>query len=42
MDAALHYFDFAVADLARHQLIDVCTLPDFQRSPHAYEASLRA
>ena len=39
--AALHYFDFAVADLARHQLMAVRTLPNFQPSPRAYEASLR-
>ena len=41
MAAALHYFDFAVADLARHQLMDVRTLPNFQPSPQAYEASIR-
>ncbi len=38
---ALHYFDFAVADLARHQLMDVRTLPNFEPSPQAYEASIR-
>ena len=31
--AALHYFDFAVSDLARHQLMSVRTLPNFQPSP---------
>ena len=40
MAAALHYFDFAVADLARHQLMD-STPADFQPSPQAYEASIR-
>lgn len=39
---AEHYFDFAVADLARHQLMDVRTVPDYAPSPTAYEASLRA
>ena len=38
---ALHYFDFAVSDLARHQLMSVRTLPNFKPSPRAYEASLR-
>ncbi len=38
---AEHYFDFAVADLARHQLMDVRTVPDYTPSPAAYEASLR-
>jgi AcrR family transcriptional regulator len=39
---AQHYFDFAVTDLARHQLMDVRTVPDYAPSPTAYEASLRA
>lgn len=38
---AEHYFDFAVADLARHQLMDVRSVPDYAPSPSAYEASLR-
>ena len=33
---AEHYFDFAVADLARHQLMDVNVVPNFQPSPEAY------
>jgi AcrR family transcriptional regulator len=39
---ALAYFDHAVADLARHQLMDVRTLPDFEPSPEAYQSALRA
>ena len=38
---AEHYFDFAVADLARHQLMDVRAVPDYKPSAAAYEASLR-
>ena len=30
---AEHYFDFAVADLPRHQLMDVNVVPNFQPSP---------
>jgi AcrR family transcriptional regulator len=30
------YFDFAVADLARHQLMDVNVIPGFRPSPQAY------
>jgi AcrR family transcriptional regulator len=33
---AEHYFDFAVADLARHQLMDVSVVPGFHPSPEAY------
>ena len=33
---AEHYFDFAVADLARHQLMDVSVIPGFHPSPQAY------
>jgi AcrR family transcriptional regulator len=33
---AEHYFDFAVADLPRHQLMDVNVVPNFQPSPEAY------
>jgi AcrR family transcriptional regulator len=33
---ALSYFDFAVEDLARHQIMDVRTLPDFTPSDRAY------
>jgi len=32
---AEHYFDFAVADLPRHQLMDVNAVPDFRPSPEA-------
>ena len=39
---ALAYFDHAVADLARHQLMDVRSLPDFEPSPAAYQPALRA
>ena len=40
-DAEL-YFDFAVADLARYQLMNVNILPNFEPSPQAYAASLEA
>jgi len=30
------YFDFQVADLARHQLMDVAVIPGFHPSSHAY------
>jgi AcrR family transcriptional regulator len=33
---AEHYFDFAVADLPRHQLMDVNIVPNFQPSAEAY------
>ncbi|HEU5393076.1 MAG TPA: TetR/AcrR family transcriptional regulator [Streptosporangiaceae bacterium] len=33
---AEHYFDFAVADLPRHQLMDVNVVPNFQPSVEAY------
>jgi AcrR family transcriptional regulator len=33
---AAHYFDFAVTDLARHQLMDVSVIPGFHPSPQAY------
>lgn len=36
------FFDFAVADLARHQLMNQRTIPDFQPSAEAYAASLAA
>ena len=39
---AEHYFDFAVADLARHQLMDVNIIPNFEPSPEAYAPSLEA
>jgi AcrR family transcriptional regulator len=34
------YFDFAVADLARHQLMDVNVIPGFHPSPQAYAPAL--
>jgi AcrR family transcriptional regulator len=33
---ALDYFDFAVADLPRHQLMDVSVIPGFRPSEQAY------
>lgn len=33
---AEHYFDFAVADLPRHQLMDVNVVPNFRPSAEAY------
>jgi AcrR family transcriptional regulator len=36
LSIALTYFDFAVQDLARHQIMDVRTLPDFAPSERAY------
>ena len=35
------YFDFAAADLARHQLMDLRTVPDFVPSPQSYAPALR-
>ena len=37
-----HYFDFAVADLPRHQLMDVNVVPNFQPSPEAYTPAVQA
>ena len=34
--AARTFFDFAVADLARHQLMNQRTIPGFEPSPEAY------
>ena len=39
---AEHYFDFAVADLPRHQLMDVNVVPNFQPSPEAYAPAVQA
>ena len=39
---AEHYFDFAVADLPRHQLMDVNVVPNFQPSPEAYAPAMEA
>ena len=35
------YFDFAVSDLERHQLMDMPMLPDFTPSEQAYRSSLQ-
>ena len=35
------YFDFAVGDLARHQLMDMPMLPDFTPSEQAFQSSLQ-
>ena len=37
---AERYFDFSVADLARHQLMDVAVIPGFHPSPQAYAPAL--
>jgi AcrR family transcriptional regulator len=36
------FFDFSVADLARHQLMNQATIPDFRPSAEAYAHSLDA
>jgi AcrR family transcriptional regulator len=36
------WFDFATADLARHQLMNMRAVPDFEPSEEAYAASLAA
>jgi AcrR family transcriptional regulator len=36
------FFDFAVADLARYQLMNQATIPDFQPTPEAYAHSVQA
>lgn len=41
-DMALAYFDFAVADLARYQLMNQRTIPGFEPSPDAYASAVRA
>jgi AcrR family transcriptional regulator len=38
----LEFFDFAVADLARYQLMNQRTISGFEPSPEAYAASMRA
>ena len=35
-----HHFDYSVADLARHQVMDERVLPDFVPSEEAYAPSL--
>jgi AcrR family transcriptional regulator len=37
---AEHYFDFAVADLPRHQLMDVNVVPNFRPSAEAYAPAM--
>jgi AcrR family transcriptional regulator len=39
---ALQFFDFAVADLARYQLMNQRTIRGFEPSPEAYAPSVRA
>jgi AcrR family transcriptional regulator len=39
---ATTFFDFAVADLARHQLMNVRTIPDFTPSEESYAPAVRA
>jgi AcrR family transcriptional regulator len=36
------FFDFAVADLARHQLMNQRTIPGFEPSPESYAPAVRA
>jgi AcrR family transcriptional regulator len=36
------FFDFSVADLARHQLMNQATIPDFRPSAEAYAQSVEA
>ncbi|MFD1532065.1 TetR/AcrR family transcriptional regulator [Pseudonocardia aurantiaca] len=38
---ARRFFDFAVADLARHQLMNLRTIPDFAPSPESYAPAVR-
>lgn len=35
------FFDFSVADLARHQLMNIRTIPDFAPSPENYRPAVR-
>lgn len=37
---AVNYFDFAVSDLPRHQIMDVRTIPDFTPSAGTYAAAV--
>ncbi|HWJ66869.1 MAG TPA: TetR/AcrR family transcriptional regulator [Nocardioides sp.] len=39
--AARVFFDFAVADLARHQLMNQRTIPGFEPSPESYAPAVR-
>ena len=38
---ARRFFDYATADLARHQLMNVRTIPDFAPSPESYAPAVR-
>ena len=38
---AATFFDFAVADFARHQLMNVRVIPGFEPSPQSYAAAVR-
>ncbi|HWU22464.1 MAG TPA: TetR/AcrR family transcriptional regulator, partial [Nocardioides sp.] len=38
---SLLFFDYAVADLARHQLMNQRTIPGFEPSPEAFAPSVR-
>jgi AcrR family transcriptional regulator len=38
---ARRFFDFSVADLARHQLMNLRTIPDFTPSPESYAPAVR-
>jgi AcrR family transcriptional regulator len=38
---ARHFYDFATADLARHQLMNQRIIPGFEPSPEAYAPSVR-
>lgn len=40
--AAETFFDFSVSDLARYQLMNQATIPDFRPSPEAYAHSVAA
>jgi AcrR family transcriptional regulator len=39
--AARHFFDYATADLARHQLMNQRIIPGFEPSPGSYAAAVR-
>ena len=41
-EAAHTFFDFAVADLARHQLMNQRTIPGFEPSPEAYAPAVQS
>lgn len=38
---ARHFFDFAIADLARHQLMNHRVIPGFEPSPESYAPAVR-